>query len=56
MRIVCGQTILMKNHALFFQNSRKMSQKIFSAVFVIGTLRAKCKLTQKEAVLPPHFV
>ena len=38
MRIVCWQTILMKNHT-FFRKSGKMSQNISSAAVVIGTLK-----------------
>ena len=39
MRIVCQQTILMKNHSLFFRKFEKMSQNLSSAAVVIGALR-----------------
>ena len=40
MSIVCWQMILMINHTLFFQKLGKMSQKLSSAVVVIGALSA----------------
>ena len=39
MRIGCWQTILMKNHTLFFQKLGKMSENLSSAAVVIGALR-----------------
>ena len=35
MRIVCGQTILMKDQALHFRKLGKMSQNFVSAAIVI---------------------